>query len=356
MKLQTGDCRLQKWRPALAGLVAALIVVTSHAQSPAFEVASVKPDKSGAMNRMINMPADRFEATNVPLQTLVAMAYGDVGPPPQALANDRISGGPSWMGSDLFDIVAKAGGDTPPGPTGAPQKLAMLRSLLAERFKLVVHHETRTAPIYVVVLARSDGKLGPQLQHSDVDCQALAAARGAGPPPPPPVPGDRPLCGAMVGLGPVAMLRAGAQTMPALANMLSRMTGRIVIDRTGLTGAFDVDVRFNGEDLAGLPSPPAGTDRPAPAADTVSLFTALQEQLGLKLDAQRGPIDVVVVDHAEQPTEDHYGKTIVKRSGFVLFLRSIYLSRTPGLPSHPGVHGVGIQSADRPSGNDDESL
>src|SRR5665213_1263552 len=290
-------------RALLAGVVAVLIVAAPRAQSPIFEVASVKPDKSGAMNRMINMPADRFEATNVPLQTLVAMAYGEPGPPPQALANDRISGGPSWMTTDLFDIIAKAGGDTPPGPAGASQKLQMLRSLLTERFKLAVHHETRTAPIYVLMLARSDGKLGPNLQRSDVDCQALAAARGTAPPLPP-VPGDRPPCGAMVGIGPVAMLRAGAQTMPALANMLSRMTGRIVMDRTGLSGAFDVDVRFNGEDLAGLPPPPAGIDRPAPAADAVSLYTALQEQLGLKLDSQRASIDVVVIDHAEQPTED----------------------------------------------------
>ena len=291
------------WRPALAGLIAALIVAALRAQSPAFEVASVKPDKFGGMNRRINMPADRFEATNVPLQSLIAMAYGDAGPPPQALANDRISGGPSWMNTDLFDIVAKAGSDAPAGPAGVEQKLLMLRSLLADRFKLIVHHETRTAPIYVLMLVRGDGKLGPKLQRSDVDCGALLAARGAAPPPPP-TPGARPPCGAMVGLGPVALLTAGGQTMASVANTLSRLTGRIVEDRTGLSGSFDVDLRFNGEDLAGLPPLPAGTDRPAPATDAVSLFTAIQEQLGLKLDAQRGPIDVVVIDHAEQPTED----------------------------------------------------
>jgi uncharacterized protein (TIGR03435 family) len=290
-------------KPLLAAAVAVLIVAAPRAQAPAFEVASVKPDKSGGMNRRINMPADRFEATNVPLQNLIAMAYGDAGPPPQSLANDRISGGPSWMNTDFFDIVAKAGADALPGPEGVAQKLAMLRTLLAERFKLAVHHETRTAPIYVLMLARSDGKIGPNLLRSDVDCAALLAARGAAPPPPP-TPGARPPCGAMVGLGPVALLTAGGQTMPALANMLSRITGRIVADHTGLSGVFDVDLRFNGEDLAGLPPPPAGADRPAPATDAVSLFTAIQEQLGLKLDAQRGPIDVVVVDHAEQPTED----------------------------------------------------
>jgi uncharacterized protein (TIGR03435 family) len=292
---------MARFLPAAA--VAVLIVAAPRAQSPTFEVASVKPDKSGGMNRRINMPADRFEATNVPLQNLIAMAYGDAGPPPQALANDRISGGPSWMNTDLFDIVAKAGDDVPPGPEGAPQKLAMLRTLLAERFKLAVHHETRTAPIYVLTLARSDGKLGPNLVRSDVDCAALLAARGAAPPPPP-TPGARPPCGAMVGLGPVALLTAGGQTMPALANTLSRITGRIVADHTGLSGSFDVDLRFNAEDLGGLPPLPAGTDRPAPTTDAVSLFTAIQEQLGLKLDPQRGPIDVIVVDHAEQPTED----------------------------------------------------
>src|SRR5579863_10087890 len=101
-------------RFVLAAAVAFLIVAAPRAQSPAFEVASVKPDKSGGMNRRIGMPADRFEATNVPLQNLIAIAYGDAGPPPQALANDRISGGPSWMNTDLFDVVAKAGGDSPP--------------------------------------------------------------------------------------------------------------------------------------------------------------------------------------------------------------------------------------------------
>jgi uncharacterized protein (TIGR03435 family) len=290
-------------RFVLAAAVAFLIVAAPRAQSPAFEVASVKPDKSGGMNRRIGMPADRFEATNVPLQNLIAIAYGDAGPPPQALANDRISGGPSWMNTDLFDVVAKAGGDSPPGPEGAAQKLAMLRTLLAERFKLAVHHETKIVPIYALMLARSDGKLGPSLLRSDVDCAAALAARGAAPPPPP-TPGARPPCGAMVGLGPVALLTAGAQTMPGLANMLSRITGRIVVDHTGLSGSFDADLRFNAEDLGGLPQPPAGADRPAPTTDAVSLFTAIQEQLGLRLDAQRGPVDVVVVDHAEQPTED----------------------------------------------------
>jgi uncharacterized protein (TIGR03435 family) len=129
--------------------------------SPAFDVASIKPNKSATFNRGFSMPADRFEATNAPLQLLVEAAYGEPGPPSQMLADYQVSGGPSWINTDRFDIVAKAGSDVPVGMAGARQKLLMLRTLLAERFKLTVHHETRDAPIYALVLARRTEDWGP---------------------------------------------------------------------------------------------------------------------------------------------------------------------------------------------------
>ena len=276
------------------------------AGSPAFEVASIKPDTSASLTRGFTTPADRLEATNLPLSRLVAFAYGEGGQPNQPLLTEQVTGGQGWMNDDLFDIVAKAGADVPVGPAGAPQKLLMLRTLLAERFKLAVHHETRTVNTYVMTLARADGRLGPNLHRTDVDCAAEAAARGGAAPPPPPLgPNDIPRCGGVIGIGTISVLRAGGQTMPLLVKLFSRLTDRIVIDRTGLTGAFDVNLqRFNPD---GLPNfGPPGLPPPGPPADSdvPSFFTAIQEQLGLKLDAQRGPMDVIVIDHAERPTSD----------------------------------------------------
>jgi uncharacterized protein (TIGR03435 family) len=292
---------------ALGAFVAPALIARSPAAvqvaEPAFEAASIKPDTSNALNRGINMPGDRLEATNVPLHDLIALAYGTGGPPPRRLLDEQIVGGPAWITSELYDVTAKAGSDIPPGAEGASQKLLMLRTLLAERFKVTIHHETRVAPVYALVLARSDGKLGPKLQRSDVDCVAFAAAR-SGAPPPPLTPGVRPPCNAVIGLGPISMLIAGGQTMASLATLFSRITNRIVTDRTGLSGAFDVDLRFDPEGLPDL-GPPGLARPPAPPnSDAPSFFTALQEQLGLKLDTDRGPIDVIVIDHAERPTQD----------------------------------------------------
>ena len=290
---------------AAVGIVAVVVGVLSAQTpaSPAFEVASIKPDASASLTRGFSMPADRLEATNLPLTRLVADAYGEGGPPIQPLLSEQVAGGQGWMNDDGFDIVAKAGADVPVGAAGNAQKLLMLRTLLAERFKLAVHHETRTGNIYVLTRARADGRLGPKLTRTDVDCAAEAAARG-GAVPPLPVPGAIPRCNPQIGLGPVSVLRAGGQIMPLLAKLFGRLTSRIVVDRTGLTGAFNVDMRFTAEGLPG--SGPSALPPPTPPADSdvPSFFTAVQEQLGLKLDAQRGPMDVIVIDHVEHPIEN----------------------------------------------------
>src|SRR4051812_10100393 len=164
------------------------------ADTATFEVASVKANKSGDNRIGIGFaPGGRFRATNVPLREVISAAYGT----PQPLAAFQITGGPKWIESDRFDIVAKAPGDPQPGPNGPPAAMfAMLRNMLAERFQLRVHRETKEVPIYALVLARADGKLGPQLRPAATDCAALmAAARGRGAPPPPPAPGERIPCG-----------------------------------------------------------------------------------------------------------------------------------------------------------------
>jgi len=147
--------------------------------APAFEVASVKPNKAGDKRVSIGMqPGGRFTAAGVTLRMLIGLAYGT----PQPRPDSQMIGGPDWIGSDRFDIVAKAEGDVVPGPNG--QLPLMLRALLADRFKLAVHNESRELPIYALVKSRSDGRLGPQLSPATVDCAALGAARGRGGAPP----------------------------------------------------------------------------------------------------------------------------------------------------------------------------
>jgi uncharacterized protein (TIGR03435 family) len=289
--------------PNLPGLRAAQ-TPAPNAAAPAFDVASIKQNKTGDGRSFLgNPPGGRFSATNMPLRALIAFAYGT----PQPLPNFRIIGGPSWIDSDRFDINAKASTEFQPGTNGpSPQLFLMLKALLAERFKLVAHNESRELPVYDLVMARSDARLGPQLHKSDVDCAALfATRRGGGPPPPPPQPGERMQCGMFAS---PASVVGGAVSMAQFATLLSRIVNRTVVEKTGLTGNFDINLTFTPEQPARAPGP--GADQPIRVngvdidPNGPSLFTALQEQLGLKLDSQKGPVDVVVIDSVEHPTED----------------------------------------------------
>lgn len=262
------------------------------AREPRFDAASVKLNTSadGAINLRI-LPG-RFTATGVPAQELIRLAYG--------LQNFQIAGAPGWLTSDRFDIVA-----TLEGPSTRERTNFMLRGLLTDRFRLVVHTETRELPIYALVLARGDGRLGPQLRQSDLDCAALARARSGSSspaPPAPPKPGERPTCATFGGPG---RLAAGGVTMAQVAASLSSRVSRVVSDRTGLTGAFDLQLEWTPDQI---PSRPAGVvppdAPPLPPPDGPSLFTALQEQLGLKLESARGLVDVLVIDRVERPTEN----------------------------------------------------
>ena len=266
----------------------------ADASSPVFEVASVKPHKSADGERSGNFgPGGRVTLTNATLRDLVQLAYQL---PDGHLRHDsQISGGPGWINSDRFDVVAKAEGmpaglDASSIPAGAARSgeiaaidrvRLMLRKLLADRFKLAVHNETRELPVYALVVARSDGKLGAQLRKVDVDCAAL---REGGRPSPPHEPGKA-ACGGFRGLGP-GRITGHALTMSMIASWFPESLGRIVLDRTGLSGVFDLDLEWTPD-----PSGP-------------SIFTAVQEQLGLKLESSKGPVDVLVIESVEQPTPD----------------------------------------------------
>jgi uncharacterized protein (TIGR03435 family) len=289
---------------ALVVSATALSVSRPHAQAPAqapdpnaaltYEAASVKPNKSGVQRSSIRrFPGGRLQATNMPLRALIVFAY--------QLQPFQLVEDPAWIRNDTFDIVAKMEGDPPPvmPGTGPDPHMVAMRTLLGERFKLAVHRETRQMDIYELVLARPDGKLGPALKPTTQDCAAMmAAARGGPPPGPPPGPNSPVVCG-MRGLP--GRLVAGAMPMALLASNLSGQVQRIVVDRTGLSGAWDFEITFAPERPL---NPPPGVEFPPADPNAPSLFTAMQEQLGLKLQSTKGPVEVLVVDRIEQPMPD----------------------------------------------------
>ena len=269
-------------RLRVVGLLAGCCVASAAAQGPAFDVASVKPNVSGSTAGWFETrPGGELVVRNQPLRTIIWTAYG--------VQESQLVGGPRWLAGERFDIVAKPASE----PKSRDALLQMLQALLAERFKLVVHRETRDAPIYAMVPVRP-GLLGRGARPSATDCDAVnAARRGA---PPPGNAGLRPLCGTRRTAG---RLMAGGVRMETLARDLSDLAGRTVVDATGIPGFHDLDLEWQ-------PEPPLAPTAAVPAlpADAPSLFTALQEQLGLRLESRRGPVDVLVIDSVERPTPD----------------------------------------------------
>jgi uncharacterized protein (TIGR03435 family) len=254
-----------------------------------FEVASVKANKSGDGNgNLSGMPGGRVMATNMPVRPIITFAY--------QLAQYQLVGGPGWLTADRYDLVAKMDGtaDSTPAVPGAaepsPMQLA-LRHLLEDRFKLRVHRETREMDIYALVMAKPGGGPGPGLKPTTVDCAAAvsAAQRQRGPAPP-----DQPFCG--IGMGP-GRLRFGGLPASSFAQAFTGPAGRLVVDRTGMTGSWDFELNY-------APEARGGAEAPAVDPNAPSFFTAIQEQLGLKLEPTKGPVDVVVIDSIEKPVED----------------------------------------------------
>jgi uncharacterized protein (TIGR03435 family) len=262
-----------------------------------FEVASVKAaDTSGGGMMMRMMPAS-FEAAGVPLRLLLRQALQK--------PDYQIIGAPGWVDTERYTIAAKAASGT--AQSAMP---VMMVNLLKDRFQMTSHTETRELPIFNLVLARGDRRPGPNLKQSSAECQAMIAARAAGAGAPP-APGGPPMfdpnapiaCGS-VRTGP-GMLGAGGRTIAQLVQMLSNSTGRPVVDKTGLTGAYDFSLRFAPEPGSFGPfGPPPPGVLPPPDPDAPNLYTAVQEQLGLKLENARGPVEVVVIDRLEKPAVD----------------------------------------------------
>jgi uncharacterized protein (TIGR03435 family) len=257
-----------------------------------FEVVSIRLNKSGDVNRRILMPSpETFTATNITVRLLINDAYRH--PSGRLRREYEITGGPDWIESDGFDIVAKA-----PGPAEPQQMRAMLQSLLLDRFDLNVHTEMRDQPLYALVVARADGQLGPQLHKSSGECQALGG-RGAAPVVVGgPGPSSR-TCG-FAGRGGPGRMTGVAVTMAQVANTLANQVDREVVDKTGLGGIFDLTLEYMPERR--LPQFLSGAL--LPPADAPSIFTAVQEQLGLKREAQRGLAEVLVIDSVAQPSEN----------------------------------------------------
>jgi uncharacterized protein (TIGR03435 family) len=309
-------------------LSAIVVVLNAQDTAPVPYVASVKKN-AGGFGAQMRIAPGMISANGVPVRLLMRQAFGQ-------LQDFQLVGGPDWISSDRFDIEAKLEGG---GPMSPQVLQSVLRQILEERFALKVHRETRELPIYALVVARSDGRLGPNLTPSSPECTTLMTSRGRGPAPdgrggpgpdgrggvmvsrgvapdgrggpgraggpPSPPDFDAPAaCGQR--MGGFGRMRAGGSTMEQFATFISGTAQRVVVDKTGLTGYYDIALTYTptGDQLPQGPPPPGAPAPPPIDPDGPGFFTAIQEQLGLKLDNQRGPVEVVVIDSIQQPTEN----------------------------------------------------
>jgi uncharacterized protein (TIGR03435 family) len=275
-----------------------------------FEVASIKPAAPQAMARLqgsvdggpgTSAPG-RIRFTDMPLRVLIMRAYN--------VQSFQVSG-PSWMESQRFDVIAKV----PDGAATKEDVQIMLQNLLADRFKLKLHKGSKEAPIYELVVAKGGIKIKEAAQN------AAAHAEGAGGPPPGPPPKGKDgflrtphgQLGIQATVGGRMRMQGDAVTMARLTDTLGMALGRPVVDKTGLTGAYDVTLDFSPEGMgAGPKSPAPGGSGVNPAEAPLdsndsgpSIFTALQERLGLKLESRKGPMDLLVVESVEKaPTKN----------------------------------------------------
>jgi uncharacterized protein (TIGR03435 family) len=260
-----------------------------------YEAVTIKPSKGPGPNAKIGMwPApDGFTAWFVTPQQMISTAYGYV------TQRFRISGGPAWLGTERFDIEAKMDAATAdalaklnPGQRALAQQ-KMLQALLADRFQLTVHRETRELLVYNLIVAKSGAKL-QAAKPGDTYANGIKYPDGSlgGP-------------GALEGGVFDGWITAQGVTTANLAGELTQMLGHPVTDRTGLAAAYDFKLQFTPDDRLQAPGGAAPNERPGlPLSDSdePSLFAAIQEQLGLKLEAGKGPVEIIVIDHVERPS------------------------------------------------------
>lgn len=263
---------------------------------PKFEVVSIKPNKSDEMRIMFRFLPDGVNLEGITPQMLLTEAF--------SVEDDRIIGAPEWARTDRFDIQAKV------APEDAPRldklkredRFAMLQPLLQDRFNLKFHHETREMPVFVLVVSKSGSKLKPDQSDESAPGSSLPPSKGFGK--------------MMMSPG---NLEAKGVSIDLLTSVLSRQLGKTVIDKTGLAGKYEFNLHFTPENMPprmgpgpGSGSGPGAPDGARPAADGPpppdtsgpDIFTAVQEQLGLKLESEKGPVDVIVIDHIDKPSEN----------------------------------------------------
>jgi uncharacterized protein (TIGR03435 family) len=252
-----------------------------------FDVISIKPSDPAATARL-GMTPGHLDVVGAPLRMVMSLVF----------PIRRVVAWPGGIDADRYTITAKM----PDGSPMAAQQVA-IRNMLKDRFKLVTHTETREMSVYNLVLARSDGRLGPAFKESSPECQATvkqyvqALSQGATQAP---TPAARQCMSSQPGFGNLAMNGVSAG---ALVNLLPQFVDRQVIDRTGLTAIYDLTLKWTPDPIPsalGLAPPPL----PAADPDAPNIFTAVQEQLGLKLESGRGPVEVIVIDHLEKPMFD----------------------------------------------------
>jgi uncharacterized protein (TIGR03435 family) len=278
-------------------LTVALLAALATPQAPTFEAASVKANTSSIHSGHDNLgPGGRYTAKNLSLASLVRFAY-ERSPRSRGLEPFEVHGGPSWIRSDRFDVNATAG-----RPASIDDLRGMIRELLAERFHLQTHYETRQGNVYRMVLAQR-GKPGPQLRRAAAECagEVLDPLRGI-------TPGHSEGCGYF---GPSADAPVGSDrayqairglTMADFAVRIYPYLGRRVLDATGLEGFFDGDFEFTAEIV--MPPPPTGFPNPYDGRTLPSIFAVLPQQLGLRLEPARGPVEILIIDGAERPAEN----------------------------------------------------
>jgi uncharacterized protein (TIGR03435 family) len=255
-------------------------VIARQEASVAFEVASIKRNTSSDARNRFETPPGRLNAINVPIRFVIRQAY--------RVPEARIIGGPDWLDTDRFDIMATAA-----GAANGDAIREMLRGLLKERFGLVMHTETREMPIYVLKSARNDASLGPNLRPSTTDCTGRPSAMVAG----------KVVCGILVSQGTgSASLRGGGATIEQFVRFLGDFLDRPLIDESGVTGTFDFELQFTALRSSTPGAPVPGGLGPAASPDDVpTVFTAVREQLGLRIDSQRGRAEVWVIDSVSAP-------------------------------------------------------
>ena len=235
--------------------------------SAAFEVVSVKPRTSDDGRWTLTMqPGGRLVAINVPLRLVIRTAFN--------VQNDQIVGVPDWLDADRFDINAKAPDDIRPD-----QIAPMMQALLAHRFNLTTHHDMREVPVFALQRVRRDDSLGTGLRPTA--CPALEIDL------------KEPKPCANINPAPNILTMRGAP-IATFAQYLAPYVNRVVVDRTGLDGRYDIVLKWSAEQQ----------QQQTPKDDLPSLFTALQEQLGLKLESSKAMVDVLVIDSVERPTPD----------------------------------------------------